>query len=68
MNDINNSQILLRDDVMKKLRYSNAAAFHMFFNRTPDFPKPLKIGRRNAWYEEDVQNWLDEQRRKALEE
>ncbi|EIS2459233.1 AlpA family phage regulatory protein, partial [Escherichia coli] len=50
------------------LRYNNAAAFHMFFNRTPDFPKPFKIGRRNAWYEEDVQNWLDEQRRKALEE
>lgn len=67
-NEMIEDDILLRNEVMKKLRYTNISAFHNFFNDTPDFPKPFKIGRRNAWYKEDVQNWLDERRRKALEQ
>ncbi len=59
------SDILLRDEVMKKLRYTNVSAFHNFFNETTDFPKPFKIGRRNAWYKADVDAWLQNRREKA---
>ncbi|EAM7299633.1 hypothetical protein AG28_25780 [Salmonella enterica subsp. enterica] len=65
---MNEEEILFRDEVMKKLRYTGISAFHKFFNTTVDFPRPFKIGKRNAWYREDVQNWLDEQRRKAQQQ
>lgn len=60
------NDILFTKEVMGKLRYSGVAAFYRFLaGKDNGFPKPFKIGRRNAWYKEDVQNWLEEQRRKA---
>lgn len=60
-----NNDILFRDEVMAKLRYKNVSAFHVFFNTTESFPKPFKIGSRNAWYRADVDNWLEAQRAAA---
>lgn len=62
---MSDNEILLRNEVMERLRYTNVSAFHGFFNDTPSFPKPFKIGRRNAWYKCDVEAWLEEQRSQA---
>lgn len=58
-------EILFRDEVMAKLRYTGISSFHKFFNTTAGFPRPFKIGKRNAWYREDVDRWLMDKRNAA---
>ncbi|HGJ5883634.1 helix-turn-helix transcriptional regulator [Arsenophonus sp.] len=60
--------ILLSKDVMAILHFKGAGSFHSFINnKDNEFPRPFKIGHRNAWYPEDINNWLDAQRRKRYE-
>ncbi|EAM5558413.1 AlpA family phage regulatory protein [Salmonella enterica] len=64
-----NEDILFTKDVMKILRYGAMSAFIQFWqDKENNFPQPFKIGRRHTWYKEDVQNWLDKQRNKALQQ
>ncbi|WP_371337486.1 helix-turn-helix transcriptional regulator [Klebsiella quasipneumoniae] len=58
--------ILFTKDVMAELRYLGMSAFYAFLkDERHKFPQPFKIGRRNAWHREDVQNWLTSQRHAA---
>lgn len=61
--------ILLTKDIMKLLHYKRSTSLHGFINN-PDnnFPKPFKIGRRNAWYPKDIEDWLESQRAKRYED
>lgn len=58
--------ILFTKEVMAELRYEAMSAFYAFLRvEHNNFPKPFKIGRRNAWYRDDVHGWLQRQREKA---
>ncbi len=62
---MNEEELLFTKDVMKRLRYANPSAFHKFMhNESNDFPPPFKVGRRNAWYPKDLDEWFDKQRAK----
>ncbi|MBE0981430.1 AlpA family phage regulatory protein, partial [Escherichia coli] len=50
-----NGNILFTKDVMAELRYGAMSAFYAFMNDEKNkFPRPFKIGRRNAWHRDDV--------------
>ncbi|MBD8152262.1 helix-turn-helix transcriptional regulator [Pantoea agglomerans] len=55
------SEIMLSDEVMAKLRYSpkSTSAFYEFLKDEQEkFPLPFKLGRRNCWYRCEVDDWL----------
>lgn len=61
-----NDKILFTKDVMPLLHYKGMSAFIEFYrDKRNSFPQPFKIGRRNVWYREDVEKWLEDQRAKA---
>ncbi|BDO95678.1 AlpA family phage regulatory protein [Escherichia coli] len=63
-----NGNILFTKDVMAELRYGAMSAFYAFMNDEKNkFPRPFKIGRRNAWHRDDVASWLERQRKQANE-
>lgn len=56
------SEIMLTDEVMARLRYSPASnsAFYAFLkDEREGFPMPFKLGRRNCWYRSEVEGWLE---------
>ncbi|WMY72741.1 hypothetical protein RHD99_14805 [Buttiauxella selenatireducens] len=58
-----NANIMFTKEVMAELRYEAMSAFYAFIkDQRNDFLQPFKIGRRNAWYPDDVKSWLDKQR------
>ncbi|MCE3116179.1 AlpA family phage regulatory protein [Enterobacter sp. ASE] len=59
-------KILFTKEVMAELRYEAMSAFYAFLkDERNKFPRPFKIGRRNAWHRDDVASWLDKQREQA---
>lgn len=63
-----NDNIMFTDDVMNFLRYTAKSSFNEFLRKKEHkFPKPFKIGRRNVWHREDVENWLAQQRANAAQ-
>lgn len=57
----NQSELMLTDEVMAKLRYSpksNSAFYEFLKDEQEGFPMPFKMGRRNFWYRCEVEDWL----------
>lgn len=59
------NKIMFSGELMEALNYRSASAFNRFFNKDESFPKPFKVGIRNAWYREDINNWLETKRAAA---
>ena len=58
-------KIVFTDDVMRMTRFAKQTIGR--FVREGKFPKPSKIGNRNAWFEEDILNWINEQMKEQQE-
>ncbi|WP_208952174.1 AlpA family transcriptional regulator [Rahnella sp. ChDrAdgB13] len=54
------SEIMLTNEVMARLRYASTSAFYAFLkDKGEAFPLPFKLGRRNFWYSSEVEGWLE---------
>lgn len=56
------NKIVFSGELMATFHFRSASAFNRFFNRVDGFPKPFKVGNRNAWHRDDIESWLKEQR------
>ena len=48
---------LKSEDIMKKFAISKETLFN--WRKQNKFPKPIKIGRRNLWKKEDIDNYIN---------
>ena len=61
------TKILRLPEVKKRTGLSRSTVYLRMANN--EFPKSISLGGRAVgWFEEDIQNWLDEKRKESLGE
>lgn len=65
MSQLQEREILLKQEVKNIIRIKADSAFHEMIKRG-EFPAGFKIGlRRVGWYKDEVYSWLDERVKEA---
>lgn len=55
-------EILLTHEVKAKLRYNSNSSFYTFLkDKKKGFPMPFKVGGRNGWFKDEVEEWIEKQ-------